>query len=364
MTRPKAHGDAGERSEEPPRVMSEVRSSVGESMDLPTVSVVVSTRDRAPFLGDLFRALESQTLGRELFEVIVVDDGSRDGTWERLVEIAESSPLRYLALRLDRSLGQGTGRNIGIQEARGEIIALTDDDCIPAAAWLEQLTSQFFGDTTTGHTRMVVQGRTEPWSGDIVGAGPWDRTLWVLGPTWRFETCNIAYRRVDLANAGGFPRRDEVPTASSGKLVGEDALLGWRVIEQGAELVFNRDAVAYHRHLPGSYKSWVLERRGTAAFPALMKLSPLARRGLWARWFLAQRTAAFDLTLVGVLLTVLTRRPWWLAAAVPWARMALPEARYRGGRHPAVRLAQLAIGDLVSFSCLAVASARSRSVVL
>ena len=63
---------------------------------------------------------------------------------------------------------------------------------------------------------VVVQGRTEGWPEDD-RHDPWARTVWVLRPTWLFETCNVAYRRRDVELAGGFPgatRRRAVPTAS------------------------------------------------------------------------------------------------------------------------------------------------------
>ncbi len=353
----------GRRAHRPFVVVSESSSSAYGAVSSPTVSVIVSTRDRAHFLGGLFEALESQTVPNQDFEVIVVDDGSRDGTWDCLVKVVQESELRLLILRIDQSVGQGTGRNVGLERARSSVISFVDDDCIPASHWLESLSSEFLrgGHEPPG---LVVQGRTVPWPRDSERAGPWARTLWVLSPTWLFETCNIAYRRVDIERVGGMPGSDEVPSDPSGKLVGEDALLGWRVIESGAQLLFRPDAVVYHRRHPASYLDWVKDRCGVAVFPRLMRRSPLARNALWARWFLARRTAAFDLALVSGVLAVITHQPRWLVGAVPWISIARTDARYRGGRHPAVRLAQLAVGDAVGFVSLVVGSVRSRSIVL
>lgn len=345
------------------QVTASVSSSSHGRGPLPSVSVVVSTFGRRPFLDGLLGALESQTLAYANFEVVLVDDGSRDDTWERVTDLAEFTPLRLVALRLASSVGQGAGRNTGVVHSRGQIVTFTDDDCIPTTRWLEMLTAPFTQAGTVAEKKLVVQGKTTPWPQDAE-TGTWARTVWVLRPTWLFETCNIAYRKADFEEAGGFPARHAVPTTIRGKLVGEDALLGWRVVELGADLVFEEGAMVHHRHLPASYFDWLLEQRGKSAFPAIVGRSPVGRRALWARCFLAPRTAAMDLAAAGTLGYLVTRRPRWLAASLPWIWLALPEATQRRGRHPLIRMVQLAAGDLVGVASLAAGSARSRTVVL
>ncbi|HUC36551.1 MAG TPA: glycosyltransferase [Acidimicrobiales bacterium] len=350
----------------PSPVSSRAASDHLEGSTPPQVSVVVSTRDRAALLGGLLEALEAQSFGLDRFEVVVIDDGSRDDTWTRIAEVSKVTPLRLLALRLEVSGGQGAGRNVGVEHAHAPVVAFTDDDCLPTPSWLETLTrplrsSDGSGTAEAGH--LVVQGRTVPWPGDA-DAGTWARTVWVLRATWLFETCNIAYRKRDLQNAGGFPERDQVTTTGSGKVVGEDAMLGWRAIEQGASLVFDEDALVHHRRIPASYSQWLAQRRGALVFPALCARNPMARRALWGHFFLAPRSAAFDLAVAGGLVFAATRRARWLSALLPWVWLALPEAARYPGRHPGVRLGQLALGDLIGFTWLVAGSVRSRSVVL
>jgi glycosyltransferase involved in cell wall biosynthesis len=327
----------------------------------PFVSVVVATRDRAAFLPDLVEALAGQTLGTGRFEVVVVDDGSTDDTWSALEALAQTSTLRLRGLRLDHSIGQGPARNIGVRASRSELVAFTDDDCIPGAPWLSALTGPFLDGECAPH--VVVQGRTEAWPEDDA-AGTWARTVWVLRPTWLFETCNVAYRRCDVELVGGFPGRDEAPSGPTGKLIGEDAILGWRVMEQGAQLRFEPRALVHHRRLPATFLEWLQDQAGRGAFPGLVRRSAVARRALWHGVFLAPRTAAYDLGLASLCLAVATRRRRWLLGLVPWIWLALPEAADRGGRHPIIRLAQLALGDSVGATALARASWREHRVVL
>jgi glycosyltransferase involved in cell wall biosynthesis len=327
----------------------------------PSVSVVVATRDRAAFLPELLEALAAQTMDTSRFEVVVVDDGSTDGTWSALETLAETSTLRLQGLRLGHSVGQGPARNVGLHAARGEIVAFTDDDCIPVRLWLSALTEPLEGGEHGPH--VVVQGRTEGWPEDE-SHGPWARTVWVLSPSWLFETCNIAYRRRDVELAGGFPGRDQAPSGANGKLVGEDAILGWRVMERGAQLRFEPGALVHHRHLPATYPEWLRDQRGRGAFPGLVRRSDVARQALWHRVFLAPRTAAYDLAVVSLCIAVATRRSRWVWGVAPWIWLALPEAADRSGRHPLIRLGQLAIGDTVGATAMVRASWRERRPVI
>jgi glycosyltransferase involved in cell wall biosynthesis len=345
-------------------IAAQVASEAYPGSTAPIVSVIVSTFSRAPFLADLVTALARQTFDLRRFEVILVDDASPDDTWDRIVALARRTPLRLLGVRLAANSGQGPGRNAGVSRARSPLVAFTDDDCIPSPEWLAELTAPLLSDGGATSRPRVVQGRTEPWPDDASTVGPWCRTVHVVRPTWLFETCNVAYRACDFERAGGFPGRGEAPVERSGKLVGEDALLGWRVTMDGAELSFAAGALVHHRHLPASYADWLAGQRGKAVFPALVGRSAVGRRALWRRWFLARRTAAFDGAVAGALAAVLLRRPRWLLCAGPWVWSALPDAAARPGRHPAVRLAQVAVGDLVSLAALLTGSVRSRTLVL
>jgi glycosyltransferase involved in cell wall biosynthesis len=348
-------------------VAAQVASPAYEGDPPPDVSVVVATYARPRALGALVGALAVQTMDPRRFEVMVVDDGSPDDTWDELTALAAATPIRLLGLRLEANQGQGPARNAGVARARAEVLAFTDDDCLPAPGWLEALTSPLVGSGPG----VVVQGVTRPPGGGA-GMGPWDRALWVLRPSWLFETCNIAYHRRDFSAAGGFPGRGQVPSTPTGKLVGEDAVLGWRVAEGGARLLFEAEAVVHHPAEAATFREWLAAQRGKAVFPDLAGRSPYARRALWGRWFLAPRTAAFDLAVVTTTAALIGRRagrsrlaPRMVVLAVlPWVWLALPEAAAKRGRHPALRLAQLAAGDLVGLVALAGASIRSRRVVL
>ena len=200
----------------------------------PDLTVVVATRDRRERLARLLGALEEQTLPPERFEVVVVDDGSADGTAEWLDERATKAALSLRVVRRDRPAGPAVARNQGWREARGGLVAFTDDDCEPAPRWLERLLVA--SGEREGH---LLQGRTEPIPRERERIGIHSRTIVsdTLGP-W-FQTCNVAYPREVLERLGGFDERFPSPGA-------EDSDLAWRAIEAGAPASYVPDALVHH----------------------------------------------------------------------------------------------------------------------
>jgi GT2 family glycosyltransferase len=104
----------------------------------PDISVVITTYQRPRQLAGVLRALARQSYPIDAFEVIVVNDGGTDSLESVLQPFGRDLQLRLLR---QPNAGPGPGRNAGVAEARGALIAFTDDDCEPAADWLRTLKS-------------------------------------------------------------------------------------------------------------------------------------------------------------------------------------------------------------------------------
>lgn len=171
----------------------------------PRLSVVVPTCGRHELLLRCLMALLAQTLERAAFEIVVVDDAHDDLT-RTLVTAVATEPaapaVRYVCPRSGR--GPAVARNAGWHVARGEIVAFTDDDTIPATDWLEQ-----------GEAAMRSQPQCSALGGRVVVplpaeslAAPTDHERMTQGlERTEFVTANAFVRRAALAQVQGFDER-------------------------------------------------------------------------------------------------------------------------------------------------------------
>ena len=312
--------------------------------DPPAVSVIVPARNAAGTIGETLAALARQDL-RAPYEVIVVDDGSDDGT----VAVAERAGGTVRVVR-SGARGPGPARNAGSAASRAPVLAFTDADCVPTPGWLRTgLASLSAVD--------LVQGRVEP--DPAARLGPFDHTVWVVGESGLYETANLFVRRDLFERLGGF---EDFLGARIGKPLAEDVWLGWRARRAGARTGFSEDALVHHAVLARGPAGYVGERLRLVYFPAIAKRVPELRQSLFfGRWFLTRRSAAFDLAAAGVAIAACRRSPLALLAAGPYlVELARYGRRWSSARVTAVE----ASADAVGFAALAWGSVRSRTPVL
>ncbi|MFP4058784.1 MAG: glycosyltransferase family 2 protein, partial [Candidatus Brocadiia bacterium] len=244
----------------------------------PRLSVVVPTYNRRAVLERVLEALLAQSLAPERREVVVVDDGSTDGTAELGAKLARRGGLRFLR---GEHRGAAAARNRGIQEARGDIVAFTDDDCLPPRDWLERL-----ADGYARHPEVVgVGGAVVPPPEALAASAVARHELWqsreVFGARDQetlggFEcpaggTNNMSYRRATLVEVGGFD--ESFPPF----VWGEDADLKRRITRRGGRLLYLPLAVVHlRRYALGPFLRQSLQRgRGEAHY----RLKHEGRRG-------------------------------------------------------------------------------------
>jgi glycosyltransferase involved in cell wall biosynthesis len=313
---------------------------------VPDASVVIPAHDAAATIGRTLEALRRQDLDGE-FEVIVVDDGSADGT----PEVAEASELDVRVIRQERR-GAAAARNLGAAAARSEAIAFTDADCFPEPGWLRVGLNCLEGAD-------LVQGAVRPDPGAV--RHPIDRTLWVDRESGLYETANLFVRRDPFAEQGGF---QGVVATGEGRPMGEDVWLGWRLRRAGARSRFCPDALVHHAVFESSAGETIAETARLRHFPPLVARIPELREELlYRRLFLSRHTALFDLAVVGCAAGLAARRVLPLAAAAPYAwRVARPAVGWR--RHAPKVVVTRVLADSVGLAALLVGGVRARSPVL
>ena len=303
------------------------------------VTVAVPVKDRRE---RMLRCLDALlALDHPAYEVLVLDNGSTDGTAEACRERAESAGV---PVRVEVVPGTvGAVRNHGARIARGEVIAYTDSDCMPEPRWL-RAGLEPFADPRIG----VVCGRTLPECEPTAG---WFATIEVTEWSGRFESCNVFFRRAPFAATEGF---DEV--------VGhfwEDTAAGRAMLRRGWAYAWAGDAIVRHDvTYPGF--GWQLKRvqRHANAARVVRNYPELRRELLWGRVFLRPYNAKFDVALAGTLAAAAARRPEPLALALPylWHR--------RGALRSPKSLAQGTLYDAALLLGLLRGSLRHRSLVL
>jgi glycosyltransferase involved in cell wall biosynthesis len=100
-----------------------------------SLSVIICTFNRAGYLKQTLKSLTEQTLSRKEFEVVIIDDGSTDGTRAAVESFSDDLPIKYF---YQRNAGLGAAKNHGVYAAQGSILLFLDDDDVATPALLEE----------------------------------------------------------------------------------------------------------------------------------------------------------------------------------------------------------------------------------
>lgn len=165
-------------------------------------SVIIVTRNRAELLARCLAALVEQTAPPETFEAIVVDDGSQDDT-RSVCHLMKKKISNLLYVSTERHIGLSAGRNRGIQQAKGQYLIFTDDDCIAASDWVEQMKKALdekaiiAGAVATSSTHFLrVCHNVAQFHQFMPGSQH--------GPSQFIAGANMGFRRSVLDSLGGF----------------------------------------------------------------------------------------------------------------------------------------------------------------
>jgi GT2 family glycosyltransferase len=262
----------------------------------PEVSVVIpATREVRLAFG--LEALSAQTLDRSRFEVVVV----RDGRWGGRPKRAEEAPaVRFLDAETGGNIA--AARNLGWRAAKGRLVAFTDDDCRPAAGWLEELVG------AAGDDEVIVQGRTLPDPDERHLLYGLARSQEIVGPSPWHETCNMLYPRVLLERLGGFDERFAQ--------LCEDTDLALRALASGAELRYADGALVYHAVHSPTLATAVRAALRRNTVPLLVARHPRQRSAFWNRLFWQRSHALLLLAIAGAVAA--RRRRLGLLATLPY----------------------------------------------
>lgn len=207
--------------------------------DSPFISVVIPTYNRQKYLKECLDAFDMQTYPRDLFEIIVVDDGSTDGTYSFFSEYTKRASFTLIPLHKENR-GPSSARNLGIKEGKGDLIAFTDDDCIVNDDWLYVFSKSFNKDNIGGVGGAVKSKMSDIFSQYFDYMGMFSH-LMESNIVYNIITANACYRKDVLVKVGCFTEEIKKPG-------GEDAILSARVRNLGYVLKYEPEAVVFHYH--------------------------------------------------------------------------------------------------------------------
>jgi glycosyltransferase involved in cell wall biosynthesis len=283
---------------------------MGEHMDL---AVILCTYNRCE---SLKAALESVALSRMpdsvSWEVLVVDNNSKDQTREIVERVASQYPGRFRYFFEPRP-GKSNALNASLHATDAGILAFMDDDVRVEPDWLCMLTRIFKDADYAGAGGRILPGSeftSPPWLETSTPYALAPLAMFDLGPVaGRLEEppfgTNMAFRKEVFARYGEF-RRDLVPRPGS-EIRSEDPEFGMRVLKGGERLWYEPGAVVYHqiarsRLTPQYFLKWWFDKAradirehgfppGTRRFVAGVPLYLIRRLIVWTlRWLLAVRS--------------------------------------------------------------------------
>jgi glycosyltransferase involved in cell wall biosynthesis len=232
----------------------------------PLISVIICTYNRASFLKNALGSLLAQTIGKDHYELIIIDDGSSDETHECVLSYSEKLPLKYF---FQKNAGLSSAKNHGIFASSGEILIFLDDDDNFAPNFIEQhlnthkkYPAENFA--VLNYTTWDPKIETTPLMKFIVGTGAF---LFSYSNLENNQILDFTYfwggrsscKRKFLLDHGVFNHVFRFGC--------EDIELGFRLSKYGMKVVFNRDAVSYMER-PIDFDSFIkrLYKQGQSQF--------------------------------------------------------------------------------------------------
>lgn len=179
---------------------------------MPKISVIICTYARYDVLEHAINSLVAQTLSKEEFEILIIDNTPNAENEEGALAAERYSAISNLTYVFEKTAGLSNARNVGCKIAKSDYLSYLDDDAIAEPNWLEEVLNAFKSFENVG----VVGGRILPiwesprpkWLGDSllgnVSVVDWGGSLRIAAEEEWFAGANISFSKQALVEAGGF----------------------------------------------------------------------------------------------------------------------------------------------------------------
>lgn len=208
---------------------------------MPLISVIIPTYNRKEMLRKTLDSLFKQHYPRNKYEVIIVDDGSADGTEEMVKSIINEARCELKYYR-QKHKGPAAVRNVGIERARGRILAFTNDDCLVNPEWLKEISNSLSSSEAVGVY------------GSIYSDLPPSFFIHSIISDERAITANLALRKETVKKVGMFDANFRQPSCEEGDLI-------WRITDQDGKILRNPKMRVYHFPSYRSFLKWLQQTK-------------------------------------------------------------------------------------------------------
>jgi glycosyltransferase involved in cell wall biosynthesis len=292
------------------------------------LSVIVPSYNRKDEIQELLASLEEQDLATDRFEVVIVDDGSTDGTDGWIYDYSKTSKLDLKFIKQNHQ-GPGAARNLGMQSAKGDVFIFIDSDCTAPTNWLSVNKKTFDNDPDV----QAFGGRDDARADfpPLLLAINYSMTSFLTtggmrgGKKKRLakfypRSFNMGLNRTLYKKIGGFGSLRH----------GQDIEFSNRIIKSSAKVVYIQESVVYHKRRTSLKKffrqvfNWGVARINLYKMDSAM-LEPLHFAPAVGFWFIVAFTgwailvpAVFAMWKVFVWLGVLAVLASAVHAAVKW----------------------------------------------
>lgn len=199
------------------------------------ISVIIPVYNGEKTLTRCLNSLESQTIPRDEYEIIVVNDGSKDDTRK----VAEGFNVTVLS---QENQGPAAARNLGVKMAQGDIVLFIDADCSAAPNWIEEMTKPFSNPDIVGvkGTYKTTQKALIARFVQIEYEEKYERMKKYTYIDF-VDTYSAGFRKNVFQKYGGY--NTSFPTATV-----EDQEFSFRLAKDGHMMLFQPEAFVYHLH--------------------------------------------------------------------------------------------------------------------
>jgi GT2 family glycosyltransferase len=279
------------------------------------MSIIVATHNRCESVRMFLSNLKNLCLPGALeCEVLMVDNNSTDATKQVVTDYAVSRnpAVRYL---FEQRQGKSSALNTGIREAEGDILAFTDDDCVPDQYWIASIVKEFREDPSLS----VLGGRVELYNKNDISHS-------ISLSKKRIHIChhreiflqpkimggNMVFRRIVFNGLSGF---DTLLGPGTKMRAAEDLDILWRLYKKQFKMVYSPDVLVFHNH----------GRKTQAEDNALTRAYGIGRGAVYCKHILQSDTSTLKIAgaeIYGLCKTLL--KSLFIGENVPYHKITLP----------------------------------------